>query len=102
MACANTGVTAFVDRDGGVTQILRGADGSVFGRGILSGVVPVPANPGLTFYTRHGEVFSAACTAVCGLAWFFVVWAWLRRLTIPRWRRGGKTGPGEARNPAVP
>ena len=101
VACANTGVTAFVDRDGRITQILRMADGSVFGRGILSGVVPVPANPDLTFYTRHGEVFSAACTALCGLVWFFVMWRWLRRLTIPR-RRQGSTSPGEAGSSAVP
>ncbi len=83
VSCANTGVTAFVNRDGRVTQILRGADGSVFGRGILSGVVPVPANPGFTFYTRHGEAFSAACAGVMALGWFFAAWRFLRRMMVP-------------------
>ena len=101
VSCANTGVTAFVDRDGRITQILHGPDGSVFGRGILSGVVPVPANPTLTFYTRHGEAFSAACAAGCGLVWFFAFWRWLRRLTIPR-RRRGEIKPGETQSPAAP
>ena len=100
VSCANTGVTAFVDREGRVTQILRFADGTVFGRGILSGIVPVPANPKeLTFYTRHGEAFSGACATVAGLAWFFVLWARLRRLTIPR-PAGGKLaaeGPDDPR-----
>ena len=100
VACANTGVTAFVDREGRVMRALHGADGSVFGRGLLTGVVPVPARPGLTFYTRHGEVFSAGCAAGCGLAWFFVLWGRLRRLTIPR-RPGNPTGEASDR-PAAP
>ncbi len=101
VSCANTGVTAFVDRDGRVTQILRFADGSVFGRGILSGVVPVPASPALTFYTRHGEAFSGGCAAVMGLTWFFAAWARLRRLTIPR---RGRANPveGISSKPVVP
>ena len=94
VSCANTGVTAFVNRDGRVTQILRGADGSVFGRGILAGVVPVPANPGFTFYTRHGEAFSAACAVVMALGWFFAAWRFLRRVTIPwKARRDAATIP---------
>ena len=72
--CANTGVTAFLDADGRVTQTLRQPDGSVFGAGVLSGVVKVPADPPLTFYTRHGEVFSMACALAAGLA------AFLRRM----------------------
>ena len=47
--CANTGVTAFVDRDGRVTQMLLMPDGTIFGQGILSGVVNVPTNADLTF-----------------------------------------------------
>ena len=91
--CANTGVTAFVDRDGRVTQMLLQPDGTVFGQGILAGVVDVPANPGLTFYTRHGDVFSMACAAAAGLAVFLSGWRRLRRVEIRR--RQPARGEGE-------
>ena len=38
--------------------MLRQPDGDIFGAGVLAGIVKVPVNPPLTFYTRHGEVFS--------------------------------------------
>ena len=84
--CANTGVTAFVDRDGRITpQTLLLPDGkTVFGQGILTGLVDVPTTGTLTFYTRHGEVFSVACTTVAGLAVFFAGWRSLRRVRIRR------------------
>jgi apolipoprotein N-acyltransferase len=99
VSCANTGVTAFVDRDGRITRSLRMPNGSVFGRGLLSGVVPVPANPSLTFYTRHGEAFSGACAAACGLMWFFAAWRRLRRLRWPR-HRGRKSVEDGSASPA--
>ena len=94
--CANTGVTAFVDRDGRVTQLLRQPDGTIFGQGILAGVVDVPARPELTFYTRRGDVFSMACATAAGLAAFLYGWRKLRRLELRR--RGGQPAgePGEA------
>jgi apolipoprotein N-acyltransferase len=61
---ANTGVTCFVNRYGRVTQLLRNADGSPFTEGVLSGTVAVPTREGLTFYTRHGELFAQICTAL--------------------------------------
>ena len=85
--CANTGVTAFIDRDGRVTQILRmPGSGSVFGQGILTGDVQVPTDGALTFYTRHGEVFSAACAAAAGLLAFLRVWRTLRGRELRRRR----------------
>ena len=84
--CANTGVTAFVDRDGRVTQMLLQPDGTVFGQGILAGVVDVPTGTGLTFYTRHGDVFSVACAAAAALAAFMAGWRRLRRVEIQRQR----------------
>ncbi len=84
--CANTGVTAFVDRDGVITpQTILLPDGkTVFGQGILAGVVDVPMGTSLTFYTRHGEVFAMGCATVAGLAAFFAGWRRLRRVTIRR------------------
>ena len=61
---ANTGVTCFVNRFGGVTQVLRDAKDSTFTEGVLSGSVEVPTSPRLTFYTRHGEFFAKACGCV--------------------------------------
>ncbi len=92
--CANTGVTAFVDRDGRVTQELRMPDSSIFGQGILSGVVDVPTPGSLTFYTRHGDIFSMACATAAGLAAFLHGWRKLRRLEIRR--RGSAEEAGAA------
>ncbi len=86
--CANTGVTAFVDCDGRVTQLLRQPDGTIFGQGILAGVVDVPTQGFLTFYTRHGDVFSTACATAAGLAAFLTGWRKLRRVKIRRRIRG--------------
>ncbi len=84
--CANTGVTAFIDRDGLITpQTILLPDGkTVFGQGILAGVVDVPAGGALTFYTRHGDVFAMGCATVAGLAAFFAGWWRLRPVTIRR------------------
>ena len=85
--CANTGVTAFVDRDGRVIQTLRmPGTGSVFGQGVLTGDVRVPVDGALTFYTRHGEVFSAACLAAAALAAFLQGWRKLRGAELRRRR----------------
>ncbi len=93
--CANTGVTAFVDRDGRVTQILRmPGTGSVFGQGILSGEVRVPVDGALTFYTRHGEVFSVACAAAAVLVTFLRLWRTLRSQELRR-RREPLAKPAE-------
>ena len=65
---ANTGVTAFIDPLGRVTNAFR-PDGNPFGEGFLSGIVQVPPETApKTFYTRQGERFSQACAVVAGLA----------------------------------
>ena len=64
---ANTGVTAFIDRFGRITNAFR-PDGNAFTEGVLSDSIQVPAATAFqTFYTRHGDVFSRAC-AVASLA----------------------------------
>ena len=97
--CANTGVTAFIDSNGRVTQILREPKtGSVFAAGVLSGVVQVPASPVLTFYTQHGEVFSAACAAAAGLIAFLRLWRKLRGIEL---RRRNLRGPAAKKDNEV-
>ena len=48
--CANTGVTCSIDRNGRVDQWLP-----PFQQGFATRAVKVPADPALTFYTRHGD-----------------------------------------------
>src|SRR5438034_4181505 len=63
---ANTGVTCFVNEFGRVTQILRDDQGSIFEEGTLMGDVNIAAEPRLTFYAQHGELFAKLCTAFAG------------------------------------
>src|SRR5438477_6755685 len=60
---ANTGVTCFVNEFGRVTQVLRDDQGSIFEEGTLIGEVNIAAEPRLTFYAQHGEIFAKICTA---------------------------------------
>ncbi|PYK46868.1 MAG: hypothetical protein DME46_00885 [Verrucomicrobia bacterium] len=60
---ANTGVTCFVNEFGRVTQILRDDQGSIFEEGTLIGDVNIAADPTLTFYAQHGELFAELCAA---------------------------------------
>lgn len=62
--CANTGVTCFIDTNGNVVSSLHSNKGSPFIAGFLIGVVNVPGDGGLTFYTRHGEWLSYCCLAL--------------------------------------
>jgi apolipoprotein N-acyltransferase len=64
---ANTGVTCFINEFGAVTQMLVDENGSQFTEGTLTGQVAIAANPELTFYVRHGELFAYACLAVSAL-----------------------------------
>lgn len=61
---ANTGVTCFVDRFGRIAQSLRANDGRPFLAGVLFGKIDIPINPVITFYSKHGEIFSMICTAI--------------------------------------
>ena len=61
---ANTGVTCTINDLGRVTQRVQEANGSTFGEGALVAEIPVPTDGLLTFYARHGELFSKWCAAV--------------------------------------
>ena len=65
---ANTGVTCFINEFGRVTQILQDDTGNTFTEGVLTGVVNVPQNSQITFYTRHGEWFAESCAVVTAIA----------------------------------
>ena len=64
---ANTGVTCFINEFGNVTQMLADENGNQFTEGTLTGQVAIAANPELTFYVRHGELFAYGCLAVSAL-----------------------------------
>jgi apolipoprotein N-acyltransferase len=65
---ANTGVTCFVNEFGRVTQVLQDERGSTFIEGVLSGEIKIPMERELTFYTRHGELFTKLCAGVTVIA----------------------------------
>jgi len=75
---ANTGVSAIIDSRGRVREQTR-----IFERGLLVADVPLrPAPLGGSFYTRHGDVFAAAC-------WIGSVW-----LGAVAWRRSRRKARG--------
>ncbi len=62
---ANTGVSAIIDAGGRVRARTR-----IFERGLLVEDVPLrPAPAGGSFYSRHGNVFAAACWIAAAGAW---------------------------------
>ena len=65
---ANTGVTAFVNEHGRITEVLRDRAGSTFTRDVLVGTINVPRDGRLTFYVEHGELFAEICAGVTALA----------------------------------
>jgi apolipoprotein N-acyltransferase len=63
---ANTGVSAFIDPFGRITQRVRGADKKdLFVEGALVGDVAISRER--TFYTRYGDVFAFSQIGVCAL-----------------------------------
>ncbi|MEI6535372.1 MAG: hypothetical protein WCN98_08545, partial [Verrucomicrobiaceae bacterium] len=83
---ANTGVTCFIGSDGRINKDDRLADrksGSVFIKGCKPKEIRLEKNPPLTFYARHGDLFSIVMLVITSL----VVTA-----KIP-WRRQRVTTP---------
>ena len=65
--CANNGLTCWLDEFGGLHDVLRSSNGSVYDAGVL--VTRVPLKPDssvrpLTPYHRHGDLFAGCCLAV--------------------------------------
>jgi apolipoprotein N-acyltransferase len=63
---ANTGISAFIDPFGRITQRLRGADlKDLFVEGVLVGDIAISRTQ--TFYTRYGDLFAYSQIGVCAL-----------------------------------
>lgn len=73
--CTNTGVTASVDAVGRVEKWL-----GPFQKGFTSKHIRIPNHGTVTFYTRHGEVFSIIC-AIISIAAILLRTLLLRRRT---------------------
>jgi apolipoprotein N-acyltransferase len=62
--CTNNGVTCIVDEFGFVRSNLRLP---AFAEGSLDCELSVPRNPGMTFYTEHGDWIVGVCAIITGL-----------------------------------
>ena len=84
----NTGLSAFIDPFGRITDVVRGKDGTeLLVEGVLSGSVPL--SRGTTFYTRYGDVFAFLVIGICALILLYA----LTRSWIPK--ALGETEQGE-------
>ena len=97
---ANTGVTCFINDVGRVTQILQDEKGRPFGQGVLTSEVAVPTDGLLTFYARHGELFSELCAGITVLAVILLLTSTFvarRRISLPQGETDRKdaTGSGQ-------
>ena len=64
LRCSNNGITCFINRHGGIEQLLRDAKGSEYGQGTLTVKIPLRTpdqKPEATFYNRHGDWFGRGC-----------------------------------------
>jgi len=67
LRCANNGVTCLISRHGRVDEILRDAQQSEYGRGVLTVQIPLRTAgeaSSRTFYNRHGDWFGWGCLGV--------------------------------------
>jgi apolipoprotein N-acyltransferase len=74
LRCTNTGMTCFIDATGRVHrhgQNPAGADTDQWPKAFEEGVAKVklriPTGQGITFYSRHGDVFAASCAMLAGV-----------------------------------
>jgi apolipoprotein N-acyltransferase len=65
---ANTGISAFIDSTGSIRQTYP-----LFQRGGIHAIIPL--RPGLSFYTRYGDLILLLCT----LIYFWGAWRWIKR-----------------------
>jgi apolipoprotein N-acyltransferase len=59
----NTGLTCWVDSRGRIRETFRDAHGTIYGAGIFTTQIPLPARAE-TFYHQHGDWFAWLCAAV--------------------------------------
>lgn len=80
LRCCNNGLSCVVDEHGRIRDVLRDAEGRVYGPGLLSVALPlrsVESRPPPTFYNRHGDWFGWTCVGLAAL------------ILAVRFRRGG-------------
>jgi len=75
--CTNTGISAFIDPYGRITDRVTNGGQDIFVAGTLTKEILIP--PAGTFYTRYGDVFAYGCIAFSiGL----IIWRIFRRVSI--------------------
>lgn len=63
--CTNNGLTCWIDARGRMRDFFRDATGSIYGKGVFTTTLQLPAQrPGATFYQRHGDWFAWLCAAM--------------------------------------
>jgi apolipoprotein N-acyltransferase len=65
---ANTGISAFIDSTGCIRRVYP-----LFQRGGIHAIIPL--RPGLSFYTRYGDLIFLLCALIFGWG----AWRWIRR-----------------------
>jgi apolipoprotein N-acyltransferase len=76
----NNSDTCLILPDGQVTGLLYDpVTGNRFVRGVRTYAVPVWNQPGLTWYTRHGDRFAAGCAVLAILLCLGPCYRWVRR-----------------------
>ncbi len=81
---ANTGVSCFIDNFGRINKDDRLTDrksGSVFIKGCKSKEIRLEKNPPLTFYARHGDLFSITMLGITALVVTAVLSRRIKRVT---------------------
>ena len=64
LRCANNGITCFIDGHGRIEDLFRDAQGSEYGKGVLTVKVPLLSagqKSAPTFYNLHGDWFGWSC-----------------------------------------
>jgi apolipoprotein N-acyltransferase len=67
--CSNNGLTCWVDARGRLQKILRDEHGSIYGKGVMTCLLPLLGEGEIrtpTFYTTHGDIFGWCCVTVTG------------------------------------
>ena len=65
--CSNNGLTCWADANGRLHDIFKDPNGSVYGLGATTIIIPVGKERERTFYNRHGDWFGWACVGIMGI-----------------------------------
>ncbi len=67
LRCSNNGLTCWIDSAGRLREYLHQGN-DIYGPGYLTPAIPLRSaeNRGMTYYTRHGDVFAWTCSGIAG------------------------------------